>query len=44
VVRAGRLTETRPEHAEQGYLLLPEAERQHGELPAYVEIMLVART
>jgi len=31
VVRAGRLTETRPECAQRGYLLIPEAERRHGE-------------
>jgi len=31
IARAGRLVETRPECAEQGYLLLPEAERRHGE-------------
>jgi len=31
VVRAGQLTEKRPNCAEQGYLQIPVAERQHGE-------------
>jgi DNA-binding CsgD family transcriptional regulator/tetratricopeptide (TPR) repeat protein len=31
IARAGRLLQTQPDCAERGYLLIPDAERQHGE-------------